>query len=250
MFSLFLLASGTVWHRELLHFWRERSRVMGFLAFPVLFWAVVGSGFGDLGQFFAGSLLLNVMFTAVFSTMSVIDDRKEGFLLSMLVSPAPRAAIVAGKVVGGATAAVVQGLLFCLFLPFSGLPWPFSQLLGALLALLLTGAAFTSIGFWLAWRSRTSQGFHAIMNIVLMPLWMVSGALFTTKTASGWIRAVMEWNPVTYFLALLERTLGHGENWQGPSLMAATLVTAAVTLFFLLSAIRDVERRPLGGPAA
>lgn len=246
MLRLFWLACSAVWRRELIHFWRERSRVFGFVGSPLIFWLVIGSGFGDLAQFFGGSLLLSIMFTAVFSTMSVIDDRKEGFLLSMLTSPAPRCSIVVGKVLGGATMATVQGLLFCLCLPFAGGSLEPSRLPEVLAGLFLTGLAFTSLGLWMAWRSRTSQGFHAVMNIVLMPLWMVSGALFTSVTAHAWVRFVMFWNPLTYFMAVIQRSVLPAANWTGPSLLAGLLVTSCCAIFFLTLAVYAVERRPQG----
>ena len=89
----FWLPVMTLWQRELIRFWREKGRVLGFVGSPLIFWLVIGSGFGDLRFFFPGALILTVMFSAVFSTMSLIEDRREGFLLSMLVSPAPRSSM-------------------------------------------------------------------------------------------------------------------------------------------------------------
>ena len=121
--SPFVLPVLTLWRRELIRFWREKARVLGFVGSPLIFWLVIGAGFGDLAFFFPGALTLTVMFSAVFSTMSLIEDRREGFLLSILVSPTPRSAIVLGKVLGSATLAWLQGLMFLLFLPLAGL-WP------------------------------------------------------------------------------------------------------------------------------
>lgn len=249
MFRLFFLATGAVWRREILHFWRERSRVIGFVGSPLIFWLVIGSGFGDLARFFSGALLMSVMFTAVFATMSVIDDRREGFLLAMLASPAPRCAIVIGKVLGGATMAAVQGLMFLVCLPLTGTPITLSALPGAAGGLALTGLAFTSMGFWLAWRSRTPQGFHALMNIVLMPLWMISGALFTQQTAHPWLSGLMNANPLLYFHAILQRTLLPASTAPAPALAPSIAITCAVGLFFLTAAIYAVERRPQGNAA-
>jgi ABC-2 type transport system permease protein len=247
MLRAFLLAAGAVWRRELLHFWRERSRVAGFVGSPLIFWLIIGSGFGDLARFFSGALLLSVMFTAVFATMSVIEDRREGFLLAMLASPAPRCAVVTGKVLGGAAMAAAQGLLFLACLPLAGAPLSLAALPGAAAGLALTGFSFTAMGFWLAWRSRTPQGFHALMNIVLMPLWMISGALFTMETAHPWLRAAMAGNPLLYFHAVLERTLMPGAAGAGPGLGVSFAVTAAAGIVFLTAAIYAVERRPMGG---
>lgn len=246
MLKLFLLAAGAVWRRELLHFWRERARVIGFVGSPLIFWLIIGSGFGDLARFFSGSLLLSVMFTAVFATMSVIEDRREGFLLAMLASPAPRCAVVIGKVLGGATMAAVQGLLFLVCLPLTRVPLTAAALPAAAAALAMTGFAFTSMGFWLAWRSRTPQGFHAMMNIVLMPLWMISGALFTRQTAHPWLSALMAANPLYYFHSALAGTLMPGTAPGAAAPGFSLAVTAGAGLFFLTAAIYAVERRPQG----
>ena len=104
----------------MMRFWREKGRVLGFVGSPLVFWLLIGSGFGDLAFFFPGALVLTVMFSAVFSTMSLIEDRREGFLRSMLVSPAPRSSMVLGKMLGSSTLAWVQGLLFLCFLPMTG----------------------------------------------------------------------------------------------------------------------------------
>jgi ABC-2 type transport system permease protein len=236
---LFGLAAGAVWRRELIHFVRERNRVMGFLLTPLIFWFIVGSGFGDLSRFFAGSLLLSVMFTAVFSTMSLIEDRREGFLLAMLAAPAPRCAVVTGKILGGTSMALIQGLLFCLFLPFAGGSW--RSLPVAAAAIALSGFAFTSLGFWMAWKSSTPQGFHAIMNIVLMPLWLVSGALFGVAHAHGWIQALMSVNPLAWMHTLLQSSAAGAGMGPADSAMVAVLGVCFLTL-----SIYAVERNPQG----
>ena len=118
-----LLPAFTLWWREIVRFYRQRARVVGVIASPLLFWIVIGSGFGTsfrsgegpgqdhyLDYFFPGALIMIVLFTAIFTMMSVIEDRKEGFLLSVLVAPVPRSAIVLGKVLGGTTLAAAQGI--------------------------------------------------------------------------------------------------------------------------------------------
>ena len=165
----FWLPVLTLWWRELIRFWRERTRVLGFVGSPLIFWLVIGSGFGDLAFFFPGALTLTVMFSAIFSTMSLIEDRREGFLLSMLVSPAPRSAMVLGKVLGSSTLAWLQGLIVLMFLPVAGL-WPGTlallQVIGVLYVISFT---FTALGFLIAWRMESTQAFHAIINLVAGP---------------------------------------------------------------------------------
>src|SRR6476659_10050050 len=128
-----LLPAFTLWWREVVRFYRQRARVVGVIASPVLFWIVIGSGFGKsfssgsgtsqhyLDYFYPGALIMIVLFTSIFTMMSVIEDRKEGFLLSVLVAPVSRSAIVLGKVLGGTTLAAIQGLIFLALGPFLGI---------------------------------------------------------------------------------------------------------------------------------
>jgi ABC-2 type transport system permease protein len=240
MSSPFLLTAAALWSREMRHFWRDRHRVFGFAASPLVFWLLIGSGFGNLTYYFPGALLLSVVFTAVFSTMSVIDDRREGFLLAVLVSPAPRSAVATGKLLGGATMAAAQGLLFFLFLPLAGIPFAPLNLLAATGVLFLVSLLSTALGFLLAWRSSSTQGFHAIMNLLLLPLWLVSGAVFPPDKAHGWMQWAMRANPLTYALAALERSLAPAVSWSGPSLTAGLAVTAAATFLLSLASVRAV----------
>src|SRR5215471_6867732 len=110
--SSFLLPAATLWQRELVRFWRQKSRILTVVASPLIFWLLIGYGSNDLARFYSGSLVLIVMFSAIFSTISIIEDRREGFLLSMLVSPAPRTSLVLGKILGSATLAWIQGMIF------------------------------------------------------------------------------------------------------------------------------------------
>src|SRR4051795_9677794 len=116
----FLLPAVTLWQRELIRFWRTKTRVIGVVASPLVFWLIIGYGSGDLAKFYSGALVLTVMFSAIFSTISIIEDRREGFLLSMLVSPAPRTSMVLGKILGSATLAWIQGMIFLAFAPLAG----------------------------------------------------------------------------------------------------------------------------------
>jgi ABC-2 type transport system permease protein len=203
----YFLAVKALCVRDLIRFWRERTRVFGFLGTPLIFWLVVGSGFGNLGYYFPGSLTLTVMFSAIFSMISLIEDRREGFLLSMMVSPAPRSSMVMGKVLGSSILAWLQSMALLVFIPVTGFsmtPVRFIELAAVLFAIAFT---FTSIGFYFAWKMDTTQGFHAIMNLVLFPLWMVSGALFPIQGAHGWMQWLMRLNPMTYALGAVKRLL-------------------------------------------
>ena len=206
-----LLPAYTLWLREIVRFYRQRARVVGVIASPLLFWVVIGSGFGTsfrsgdaagqqhyLDYFYPGALIMIVLFTSIFTMMSVIEDRKAGFLLSVLVAPVPRSAIVLGKVMGGTTLSAVQGLIFLAFAPLVGIHLTVGSFLLVVLTVFLVSFALTALGFAIAWPMDSNQAFHAIINLFLIPLWLLSGALFPLSGASGWLRGVMWANPLTY----------------------------------------------------
>ena len=203
-----ILATYSLWRRDVIRFLRQPSRIVGALLTPVIFWFVIGSGLGSsfqagpaeggfLPYYFPGSLALIVLFTAIFSTISIIEDRQEGFLQGVLASPAPRAAIVLGKALGSTTLAVLNGLVFLLLLPFSGLTPSAGDVAAAIACVALLGLALSGLGIMIAWPLRSTQGFHAIMNVALVPMWLLSGALFLATGASGWVQVLMRLNPLT-----------------------------------------------------
>src|SRR5580704_3707690 len=215
-----LLPAFTLWWREIVRFYRQPTRVVGVLASPLVFWLVLGSGFGNsfrsgaessqqhyLDYFYPGTLILIVLFTSIFTMMSVIEDRKEGFLLSVLVAPVSRSAIVLGKVLGGTTLSTIQGLIFLAFAPLVGVHIGIGDLLLVALTVFLVSFALTALGFAIAWPMDSSQSFHAIINLFLIPLWLLSGALFPLSGASSWIRALMWINPLTYGVEALRDLL-------------------------------------------
>jgi len=249
------LPAFTLWQREIVRFYRQTTRVVGVLASPLVFWLVIGSGFGTSfrsgsgpGQqhyrdyFYPGALIMIVLFTSIFAMMSVIEDRKEGFLLSVLVAPVPRSAIVLGKVLGGTTLAAIQGMVFLIFAPFAGVHLDPVQVLLVAVVVFLVSFSLTALGFAIAWPMDSSQAFHGIVNLFLIPLWLVSGALFPISGASGWIRVIMRLNPLTYGVAAL-RVLLYRNTEAGfplPSAMA-TLLLFSLVMFGL--AFLMVNRR-------
>lgn len=211
-----MLATYSLWRRDVVRFLRQPSRVVGALLTPVIFWFVIGSGMGSsfqgnpegfLPYYFPGSLALIVLFTALFSSISIIEDRQEGFLQGVLASPAPRAAIVLGKALGGTTLAMINSLVFMLLLPFSGLSPGAGDIVAATACVALLGLALSGLGIMIAWPMRSTQGFHGIMNAVLVPMWLLSGALFPAAGASGWVQALMRVNPLTPAVEMLRAFL-------------------------------------------
>jgi ABC-2 type transport system permease protein len=254
------LPAFTLWWREIVRFYRQPARVVGVVASPLVFWVVIGSGFGTsfrsgggpgqqhyLDYFYPGALIMIVLFTSIFAMMSVIEDRKEGFLLSVLAAPVPRSAIVLGKVLGGTTLAAAQGIVFLVFAPFAGVHVQVGQVLLVGVVVFLVSFSLTALGFAIAWPMDSSQAFHGIVNLFLIPLWLMSGALFPIAGASGWIRFVMRLNPLTYGVEALRALLypGAETSFQLPSAMA-TLVLFSLVMFGL--AFLMVNRRTRSSP--
>ena len=250
-----LLPAFTLWWRELVRFYRQRSRVIGVIASPLVFWLVIGSGFGTsfrsgnapgqqhyLDFFYPGALIMIVLFTSIFTMMSVIEDRKEGFLLSVLVAPVPRSAIVLGKVLGGTTLAAAQGLIFLIFAPLIGVHFGIASFLLIVLTVFLVSFALTALGFAIAWPMDSTSAFHAIINLFLIPLWLLSGSLFPLSGASGWIRVLMWINPLTYGVEAL-RNLLYPEAPAQFTLQSSMATLILFSLFMFGLAFFMVSRR-------
>jgi len=247
--------AAALWHRDVVRFLRQRNRIISALVTPLVFWVLLGAGFSPsfrpegggeisyLTYFFPGTLVLIMLFTAIFSTISVIEDRREGFLQGVLVAPVSPGAIVLGKFLGGTTLAVGQAALFCVLAPFAGVSFPLDHIPALVAAFVLVGFSMTGLGFLVAWPMDSTQGFHAIMNVVLMPLWMVSGALFPLPAGNsviGWLGAL---NPVTYGVSAIRQSLGGPAVAGMPSLGLSLLVTFFFCLVTFAISYRLVSRR-------
>jgi ABC-2 type transport system permease protein len=253
-----LLPAFTLWWREIVRFYRQKTRVVGVLASPLVFWVVLGSGFGNsfrsaggpaqqhyLDYSYPGTLILIVLFTSIFAMMSLIEDRKEGFLLSVMVAPVPRSAIVLGKVLGGTTLAAIQGMIFLIFAPFAGVHLSPLQVLLVAVVVFLVSFALTALGFAIAWPMDSTSAFHGVINLFLIPLWLLSGALFSPSGASGWIRALMYLNPLTYGVEALRALLYPAMDSPFPlpySLATLLLFSLAMFGLALLMANRRTTR--------
>lgn len=238
---------------------RDRSRVAGALLQPLGFWLLLGLGFqgafqmpggrgtGYLEFLFPGIVMLVVLFTAIFSTISVVEERREGFLQAALVAPVPRIGLALGNALGGTLLAAAQALLFLLAAPLAGLPVTMGGLIFALGVCVLTGLAFTALGFAVAWQMESTRGYHAVMNFLLLPLWLLSGAPFPAEGAAPVLRWLIYLNPVSYAVSGLRQAL-YGFSAAAPEALAAPGVclaaTAAFAVLMLALAARQV-RRPL-----
>ncbi|HZR33589.1 MAG TPA: ABC transporter permease [Terriglobales bacterium] len=253
--TLTMLPAFSLWWREIIRFYRQRTRVVGVILSPLLFWVVIGSGFGSsfrsggsagqqhyLEYFYPGALIMIVLFTSIFAMMSVIEDRRAGFLLSVLVAPVRRSAIVLGKVLGGSTLAAVQGLIFLVFAPAVGVHFTAARLGLVVLTVFLVSFSLTALGFAIAWPMDSTQGFHAVINLFLIPLWLLSGALFPLSGASGWLRLLMRLNPLTYGVEAL-RSLLFPATTTELTLSYSLLVLVGFTTAMFLLAFAMANRR-------
>lgn len=251
-------AALALWRREVVVFLRDRARVAGVLAQPVFFWLLFGFGFegairipGSDGPYLQyllpGAVALTLLFTAIYSTISVVEDRQSGVLQAALVAPQPRLAVVLGVVLGGTTLAVGQGALVGLLAPFVGLAPGVAGAAVALGAAVLLAVEFTALGFVFAWRLKTTRAYHAVMNVLLLPIWLLSGAFFPEAGAPTLLQLLMRLNPATYGVALLRHGL-HGlpESVPGTTIGAGAAALVSVTFAALLLALAAATaRRPL-----
>ena len=243
------LAAFTLWRRELTRFFRQPSRIAGAAGTPLLFWLLLGSGLSGsfrlpggppgvdyLEYFYPGTVVLVLLFAAIFSNISVIEDRNQGFLQGVLVAPVSRSTLVAGKVLGGATLAWLQGVVFLALAPASGIHLTLLSTLGAAGVLAVLALGLTALGFAFAWKLDSVQGFHGVMNVVLFPMWLLSGALFPLGGAPRLLALLMRLNPLTYGDAALRWALyglaaSLGAGAPGPGLSLSLTVILGLAAF-------------------
>jgi ABC-2 type transport system permease protein len=241
-----LNAAIVLTRRELVRFSRQPSRIIASLLTPALLWIFFAAGFADSFAppsyaphdgisyslfMLPGIATLIVVFTAIFAAMSLIEDRREGFLQALMVSPTPRWVLVVSKACGASIIATAQGLLVLLAAPLLGDGYSLGALALAALALALTACAVTSMGLAAAWWVNSSEGFHAVMNTILMPMWLLSGALFPAQDAAGWLSILMSLNPLRWTTDALRDALTPGIADHGALPWVGTIVFALAMVF-------------------
>lgn len=244
--------------REIIRFYRQRNRIVGAALQPLVFWLLLGFGLrgsfqgdsitSDYFQYaYPGIVVLSLLFTAIFATISIIEDRQQGFLQGVLVAPLPRLGIVLGKVLGAATIACFQGVLYLALAPFAGIDLTVAQALLGLLVIVPISIALASLGFVLAWRLDSTQGFHAIMNVLLIPMWLLSGAFFPATGAPAALVWVMQVNPLSYglraFRDAVTGRVGTGASESFVFDLSVTLAFALATTALAVIASRRTEER-------
>jgi ABC-2 type transport system permease protein len=260
-----LRAVKVVCHRELLRVKSDRIRLVSSLAQPFLFLFVMGTGLSRLTEgttgvnfrtfLYPGVLAMSVLFTAMFSAMSIVWDREFGFLREMLVAPVPRSAIVVGKALGGAAVATGQGVMVLTLAGFAGVPY--DPVMLALLVVELFVLSFTicSFGLMIAARIRQIQAFMGIMNLMVMPLFFLSGGLYPLSNLPDWLQVVARFNPITYAVSAMRHTvfvqldvgpqvrdnLDPGLTWFGWQVPSALAVVAVAAIGLALLRIAAAE---------
>jgi ABC-2 type transport system permease protein len=207
-----------VWYRELLRFGQDRVRIAAFLVQPLLFLFVLGTGLSsltdastggvDLRTFmFPGVLATSVLFTAMFSAMSVVWDREFGFLREMLVAPVRRGSIIVGKALGGATVATLQSLIILALAGFVDVPYNPVMIVKLIGELFLLAFALCAIGLLLAARVQQMQTMMGLMQMLVLPLSFLSGALYPISNLPTWLETLTLINPVTYAVHAVRTTV-------------------------------------------
>ena len=234
-----LRVARVIWLREVLVYARDRTRVFSALMMPILMLIIFGEGLGNsIGslapgvnyrQFvFPGMVGMTVLMTSVFSGVSIIWDREFGFLREILVAPVSRTAIGAGKVLGGATIAIFQGLVMFVFAPILGVHLSLGVMLQLLPVMALMALTMTSAGIALGSRLRSVESFQMVSNLTIMPSMFLSGIFFPVNNVPAWMEVLVKINPVTYAVAPIRSIALSGQVPAGTSGLAAQVVSIEV----------------------
>jgi daunorubicin resistance ABC transporter membrane protein len=263
-------AAGIVWRRELIRFKSDRLRAVAGLIQPVLFLLVLGSGLSSLAShglppsvnfktfIYPGVLAMSVLFTAIFSAASIVWDREFGFLREMLVAPVSRAALVIGKCLGGATVATFQGIVILILAWLADVPYNPVLILTLIGELLLLSFTLTAFGVMMAARIKQIQAFMALTQMLVMPLFFLSGALYPLRGLPTWLAVVTRFDPITYIVdpmrhavfdhlaisPLANHALAPGISWGGwlvPQWLSLVMV-AFMGVFMLAVAIAEFRK--------
>jgi ABC-2 type transport system permease protein len=211
-----LRAMKIVWRRDLVRFRNDRLRIVTSLVQPLLFLFVLGSGLQQLSSasthgvdlktfIYPGILCLSVMFTAMFSAASIVWDREFGFLREMMVAPVRRSSIVIGKCLGGATVASLQGVILIALGPLVGVPYSVPLVLGIFGLMLLLSFSITAFGVMVAVRIKQMQSFMGVMQMIVMPMFFLAGALYPVANLPGWLAVLNRLDPLTYAVEPMRR---------------------------------------------
>ena len=241
-------------YRELLRFVQDRPRMFSSFSMPIIFLIIFGAGFGRLiGQMmpgvnyiqfmYPGILAMTVLMTSVMSGVSIVWDREFGFLKEVLVSPLSRSGVLAGKAVGAATIAIIQGAIMLVLAPIVNVPINLGTVLALLPLLLILSLALSGLGLLIGSRMRSQQGFQIVMQLVIFPMMFLSGIFFPISGVATWLEVLSKLNPVTYGIDAI-RQVFLGTEVAGVTVFGHTMgivdsaiVVAMVGVVFLTTAI-------------
>ena len=257
-----LRAIRIVWRRDLIRFVNDRVRIISSLIQPLLFLFVMGSGLQQLSSasthgvnlktfIYPGILCIAVMFTAMFSAASIVWDREFGFLREMMVAPIRRSSIVIGKCLGGATVASTQGVIMILLAPLVGVPYSLTLVVGIFGLQLILAFSITAFGVMVAARIKQMQAFFGVMQMIVMPMFFISGALFPVQGLPRWLEILNRLDPLTYAVDPMRRlvfshlsispaaqdALNPGVTWFGWKVPALLEVAVVLGLGLIMLAI-------------
>ena len=258
-----LRAIEIVWRRELIRYTRSRARIFTSLIQPVVFLFILGTGLSPIVRgagngldfrtfMFPGVLAMTVLFTSIFSAVSIVWDREFGFLREMMVAPVRRGAVIFGKAAGGATVATIQGFIMLLLAGLVHVPYSPAMILTLTAEMALVAFALTAFGAMIASRMQQVESFQVVMQLFVMPLFFLSGAVFPITSLPGWLSVLTKIDPLTYAVdamrravfehvhapAALVHSLAPGIVWHGwrlPTLLELAIVAALGALMMSLA---------------
>lgn len=246
-----LMGVYAVWLREFKRFYRDRGSLLGSIARPLMWFLIIGGGLSASapsttgGSYFAfiapGIIGMTILFTSLFQGVSVIWDREFGFLKEMLVAPVSRTAIVIGKALGGATASLLQCIIIVAVAYAIGVQFSAAALLSMLPLIIIISVGFTSVGLTIASFMDTMEGFNVIMNFIVMPMFLLSGALFPISSTSGLMASAVYLDPMTYGVEAL-RYAAIGASSIDPTLSLA-VVLAFTAVMAVVATVAFNRRR-------
>ena len=229
----------TIWLREAKTFARERFRIIAMIGQPLLYLFILGNGINSgvtlnasgginyLTFMYPGIIGMSILFTSIFSAVSIIWDREFGFLKEVLVAPVPRWAVAIGKTFGGATIAIIQATILILLAPVIGIHLSPAIIVEMWVMAFLIGVALTGLGIVIAARMTSMQGFQMMMNFLVMPLYFLSGAMFPLASAPAWIKALMTIDPLTYCVDGLRNIVFSNTTITGGALVGRSIAEVA-----------------------
>lgn len=244
-----LRAIYIIWYRDVLRFWRDRTRLAATFAQPLLYLLIFGTGlssalsgaggFGGAGapagfsytQFiFPGIIGMSILFSSMFAAVSIVWDREFGFLKEVLVAPIDRSAVAIGKALGGATQAMAQGLILLLLAPVVGVKLTLMSVLTLLPLVFVLAFSLSAMGVAIASRMRSMQGFQMVMNFLVMPMFFLSGALFPLSGLPGWMTFLTRIDPAAYGMDALRRVLLEGAGMPAQALDRMSLAIGGTVI--------------------